>query len=166
MTDTGRKNQDFKEKISTGEPMRLNKFLSDAGVCSRRQADRYVEQGRILIDGEPAQLGQKVPAGQEVRVDGKCISISRKQIVLAVNKPKGIVCTTEKRERDNIVDFLKYPERVYPVGRLDKDSEGLILMTNDGELMNEILKARNYHEKEYEVTINRPVTNAFFKADE
>jgi len=163
MTDTGRKNQDFKEKISTGEPMRLNKFLSDAGVCSRRQADRYVEQGRILIDGEPAQLGQKVHAGQEVRVDGKCISISRKQIVLAVNKPKGIVCTTEKRERDNIVDFLKYPERVYPVGRLDKDSEGLILMTNDGELMNEILKARNYHEKEYEVTINRPVTNAFLK---
>ena len=147
MTDTGRKNQDFKEKISTGEPMRLNKFLSDAGVCSRRQADRYVEQGRILIDGEPAQLGQKVHAGQEVRVDGKCISISRKQIVLAVNKPKGIVCTTEKRERDNIVDFLKYPERVYPVGRL----------------MNEILKARNYHEKEYEVTINRPVTNAFLK---
>ena len=113
MTDTGRKNQNFKEKISTGEPMRLNKFLSDAGVCSRRQADRYVEQGRILIDGEPAQLGQKVHAGQEVRVDGKCISISRKQIVLAVNKPKGIVCTTEKRERDNIVDFLKYPERVY-----------------------------------------------------
>ena len=163
MTDTGRKNQDFKEKISTGEPMRLNKFLSDAGVCSRRQADRYVEQGRILIDGEPAQLGQKVHAGQEVRVDGKCISISRKQIVLAVNKPKGIVCTTEKRERDNIVDFLKYPERVYPVGRLDKDSEGLILMTNDGELMNEILKARNYHEKEYCVTVNKPVTEAFIQ---
>ena len=135
---------DFKEKISNGEPMRLNKFLSDAGVCSRRQADRYVEQGRILVDGEPAQMGQKV-------------------IVLAVNKPKGIVCTTEKREKDNIVDFIGYPERIYPVGRLDKDSEGLILMTNDGELMNEILKARNYHEKEYEVTINRPVTNVFLK---
>ena len=163
MTDTGRKNQDFKEKISTGEPMRLNKFLSDAGVCSRRQADRYVEQGRITIDGEPAQMGQKVLASQDIRVDGKRVTVSRKQIVLAVNKPKGIVCTTEKRERDNIVDFLKYPERVYPVGRLDKDSEGLILMTNDGELMNEILKARNYHEKEYEVTINRPVTNAFLK---
>ena len=148
MTDTGRKNQDFKEKISTGEPMRLNKFLSDAGVCSRRQADRYVEQGRITIDGEPAQMGQKVLASQDIRVDGKRVTVSRKQIVLAVNKPKGIVCTTEKRERDNIVDFLKYPERVYPVGRLDKDSEGLILMTN---------------EKEYEVTINRPVTNAFLK---
>lgn len=106
-------------------------------------------------------MGQKVLASQDIRVDGKRVTVSRKQIVLAVNKPKGIVCTTEKRERDNIVDFLKYPERVYPVGRLDKDSEGLILMTNDGELMNEILKARNYHEKEYEVTINRPVTNAF-----
>ena len=126
MTDTGRKNQDFKEKISTGEPMRLNKFLSDAGVCSRRQADRYVEQGRITIDGESAQMGQKVLASQDIRVDGKRVTVSRKQIVLAVNKPKGIVCTTEKRERDNIVDFLKYPERVYPVGRLDKDSEGLI----------------------------------------
>lgn len=153
----------FKEKTSTGEPMRLNKFLSDAGVCSRRQADRYVEQGRILIDGEPAQMGQKVRTGQDIRVDGKRVSVSRKQIVLAVNKPKGIVCTTEKREKDNIVDFISYPERIYPVGRLDKDSEGLILMTNDGELMNEILKARNYHEKEYEVTINRPVTNAFLK---
>ena len=156
---------DFKEKISNGEPMRLNKFLSDAGVCSRRQADRYVEQGRILVDGEPAQMGQKVHAGQDMykRQDGKRVSVSRKQIVLAVNKPKGIVCTTEKREKDNIVDFIGYPERIYPVGRLDKDSEGLILMTNDGELMNEILKARNYHEKEYEVTINRPVTNVFLK---
>ena len=153
----------FKEKTSNGEPMRLNKFLSDAGVCSRRQADRYVEQGRILIDGEPAQMGQKVHAGQDIRVDGKRVSVSHKQIVLAVNKPKGIVCTTEKREKDNIVDFIDYPERIYPVGRLDKDSEGLILMTNDGELMNEILKARNYHEKEYEVTINRPVTNAFLR---
>ena len=119
---------DFKEKISNGEPMRLNKFLSDAGVCSRRQADRYVEQGRILVDGEPAQMGQKVHVGQDIRVDGKRVSVSRKQIVLAVNKPKGIVCTTEKREKDNIVDFIGYPERIYPVGRLDKDSEGLILM--------------------------------------
>ena len=110
---------DFKEKISNGEPMRLNKFLSDAGVCSRRQADRYVEQGRILVDGEPAQMGQKVHAGQDIRVDGKRVSVSRKQIVLAVNKPKGIVCTTEKREKDNIVDFIGYPERIYPVGRLD-----------------------------------------------
>ena len=126
---------DFKEKISNGEPMRLNKFLSDAGVCSRRQADRYVEQGRILVDGEPAQMGQKVHAGQDIRVDGKRVSVSRKQIVLAVNKPKGIVCTTEKREKDNIVDFIGYPERIYPVGRLDKDSEGLILMTNDLSLI-------------------------------
>lgn len=161
--DPEKNTTNFKEKTSNAEPMRLNKFLSDAGVCSRRQADRYVEQGRILIDGEPAQMGQKVLASQDIRVDGKRVSVSRKQIVLAVNKPKGIVCTTEKREKDNIVDFIGYPERIYPVGRLDKDSEGLILMTNDGELMNEILKARNYHEKEYEVTINRPVTNAFLK---
>lgn len=161
--DPEKNTANFKEKTSNAEPMRLNKFLSDAGVCSRRQADRYVEQGRILIDGEPAQMGQKVLASQDIRVDGKRVSVSRKQIVLAVNKPKGIVCTTEKREKDNIVDFISYPERIYPVGRLDKDSEGLILMTNDGELMNEILKARNYHEKEYEVTINRPVTNAFLK---
>ena len=157
MTDTGRKNQDFKEKISTGEPMRLNKFLSDAGVCSRRQADRYVEQGRITIDGEPAQMGQKVLASQDIRVDGKRVTVSRKQIVLAVNKPKGIVCTTEKRERDNIVDFLKYPERVYPVGRLDKDSTGLLILTNDGDLINELTHPSVKVPKIYIVTVNSAV---------
>ena len=144
-------------------PMRLNKYLSDAGVCSRRQADRYVEEGRIWIDGAPAVMGQKVMPGQKVFLDGKEVTFCRKRVILAVNKPKGIVCTSEKREKNNIVDFIGYPERIYPVGRLDKDSEGLILMTNDGELMDEILRARNYHEKEYEVRVNKPVTMDFVK---
>ena len=134
-----------KKEETAAVPQRLNKYLSDAGVCSRRQADRYVEEGRILVDGEKAQLGQKVMPGQKILLDGNPITISRKRILLAVNKPKGIVCTTQKKEKDNIVDFINYPERIYPVGRLDKDSQGLILMTNDGELMNEILKARNGH---------------------
>lgn len=153
----------MEKKTDTAQGVRLNKFLSDAGVCSRRQADRYVEEERITVDGEPAQMGQKVTKAQDIRLDGEKISVYEKKVVLAVNKPKGIVCTTTKKEKDNIVDFIGYPERVYPAGRLDKDSEGLILMTNDGELMNEILKARNYHEKEYEVRVNRPVTNEFLK---
>ncbi len=157
----------MKKQTEEQKGIRLNKFFSEAGICSRRQADRYVEQNRILIDGIPAQQGQKIFKGQEIRLDGKKISIAsieeKQKIVLAVNKPKGIVCTAEKREKNNIVDFIGYPERIYPAGRLDKDSEGLILMTNDGDLMNEILKARNYHEKEYEVRVNRPVTNLFLK---
>lgn len=156
------------------EPVRLNKYLSDAGVCSRRQADRYVEAGRITVDGVLAVMGQKVlphqkicvdgrevHAGQKMDLEGKEIQLKSRRIVLAVNKPQGIVCTTEKREKDNIVDFIGYPERIYPMGRLDKDSEGLILMTNDGELMDQILRARNYHEKEYIVRVNRPVTMDF-----
>lgn len=147
--------------------IRLNKYLSDAGVCSRRQADRYVEEGRITIDGRPAQMGERVLPEQTVCLDGKKIDgtggVSSKRIVLAVNKPRGIVCTTSKKEKDNIVDFIHYPVRIYPVGRLDKDSEGLILMTNDGELMDEILRARNGHEKEYEVQVNRPVSDRFLK---
>ena len=147
--------------------VRLNKYLSEAGVCSRREADRYVEAGRITVDGQPASVGQKIMPGQRVCLDGKTVKEAGKaedrRILIAVNKPKGIVCTTSKKEKDNIIDFLDYPERIYPVGRLDKDSEGLLLLTNDGELMNEILKARNYHEKEYEVKVNRPVTNTFLK---
>ena len=148
------------------EPVRLNKYLSDAGICSRRQADRYVEEGRITIDGRPAQMGEKVLPTQTVCVDGTPVggaASGRQKIVLAVNKPKGIVCTTSRVEKDNIVDYVGYPERIYPVGRLDKESEGLILMTNDGELMDEILRARNHHEKEYEVRVNRPVTDRFLK---
>lgn len=145
------------------EPVRLNKYLSEVGVCSRRQADRYVEEGRIMVDGAPAQMGQKVLPSQHICIDGKEITVNRKRVILAVNKPRGIVCTTEKREKDNIVDFIGYPERIYPMGRLDKDSEGLILMTNDGELMDQILRARNHHEKEYLVRVNKPVTMDFLR---
>lgn len=159
--------EEIKKKSDKEQPIRLNKYLSDAGVCSRRQADRYVQEGRVTIDGQAAQLGQKITPCQKICVDGKEvgreITVSKKRILLAVNKPRGIVCTTQKKEKDNIVDFLAYPERIYPVGRLDKDSEGLILMTNDGELMDEILRARNFHEKEYEVRVNRPVSEKFLK---
>lgn len=162
-----RENKNENNKPETVVPVRLNKYLSDAGICSRRQADRLVEEGRITVDGQPAELGQKVLPDQKVCLDGHLVGkeggVSHRRIVLAVNKPKGIVCTTSKKEKDNIVDFIGYPERVYPVGRLDKDSEGLILMTNDGELMDEILRARNGHEKEYEVQVNRPVSARFLK---
>ncbi|MEE1227971.1 MAG: pseudouridine synthase [Lachnospiraceae bacterium] len=143
------------------EAMRLNKFLSVSGLCSRRQADRLIEEGRVTIDGRIAEMGEKVLPSMEVAVDGKLISQKPKKVILAVNKPRGIVCTTSKKEKDNIVDYLNYPERIYPAGRLDKDSEGLILMTNDGELMNEILRARNYHEKEYVVEVNKPIRKDF-----
>lgn len=143
--------------------IRINKYLSEAGVCSRREADRMIEQGRITVDGKPVVAGQKVEEGQAIFVDGNPVNPTKERIVLAFNKPLGIVCTTSKKEKDNIIDYLDYPERIYPVGRLDKNSEGLILLTNDGELMDEILRARNYHEKEYEVTVNRPVTNVFLK---
>ena len=148
---------------SKDQEIRLNKYLSEAGVCSRRQADRYIEEGRVTVDGMTADMGQKVTADQEILVDGRPVRIRKKRVVLAVNKPRGIVCTTTKKEKDNIVDFVGYPERIYPMGRLDKDSEGLILMTNDGDLMNEVLRARNYHEKEYQVRVDRPVTPAFLK---
>lgn len=155
------------QTAESAAPVRLNKYLSDAGVCSRRQADRYAQEGRITIDGQVAELGQKVLPGQKVCVDGRPVGaeggVSHRRIVLAVNKPRGIVCTTSRQEKDNIVDFIGYPERIYPMGRLDKDSEGLILMTNDGELMDEILRARNGHEKEYEVQVNRPVSERFLK---
>lgn len=146
------------------EPVRLNKYLSDIGVCSRRQADRYIEEGKIVVDGKKAQMGQKVMPDQDILLMGKKVKRSTdKKIVLAFHKPKGIVCTTQKKEKDNIIDYIGYPERIYPVGRLDKDSEGLIFLTNDGELMNEILCARNYHEKEYEVMVNKEITDRFLK---
>lgn len=150
-----------KESVTNG--IRLNKYISDAGVCSRRACDRRVEEGRITIDGIPAELGQRVMPGQLVCVDGQPVKEKDRRVVLAVNKPRGIVCTAEKREKNNIIDFLNYPIRIYPVGRLDKDSEGLILMTNDGALMNEILKAENNHEKEYKVRVDHPVTDAFLE---
>ncbi len=145
------------------ESIRINKFLSEAGICSRRGADHMVEDGRVTINGVVAQLGDRIQPGQKVCVDGKTVSREDERILLAYHKPKGIVCTSAKKEKNNIIDYLNYPKRIYPIGRLDKDSEGLLLLTNDGELANEIMKARNYHEKEYEVTVSRPVTETFLR---
>lgn len=145
------------------EGIRINKFLSEAGVCSRREADRQVENGNITIDGKIAVMGDRIFDGQKVCFMGKEVTLEEEKILLAVHKPAGIVCTAEKREKNNIVDFIHYPKRIYPVGRLDKDSTGLILMTNQGELVNKIMRAGNMHEKEYIVTVNKPVTDAFLR---
>ena len=141
---------------------RLNKFISETGFCSRREADKYIEQGRVTINGVVPELGTKVSFHDEVRIDGKLIRENReKPIYLAFNKPVGIECTTNLDVRDNIVDYINYPTRIFPIGRLDKASEGLIFMTNDGDIVNKILRARNNHEKEYTVTVNRPITDRF-----
>lgn len=143
------------------ETVRINKYLSDAGVCSRREADRLLEAGRLSVDGKQAQMGQKVTKGQIVCIDNKPVKEKDEAVLLAFYKPKGIVCTTSRKEKDNIVDYIKYPTRIYPVGRLDKDSEGLIFLTNQGELVDKILRGSNYHEKEYIVEVNRKLTKAF-----
>ncbi len=145
------------------EQVRLNKFLSDAGVCSRREADRLVEEGLITVNGEVACLGMKIDPDAQIKVRGKDIRQEKEKVLLVFHKPAGIVCTAEKREKNNIIDFLHYPKRIYPIGRLDKDSTGLLLLTNDGELVNKIMRAGNYHEKEYVVTLNKPVTEEFCK---
>lgn len=151
-----------KEKI---EPVRINKYLSEAGMCSRRAADQLIEDGKVLIDGVPAVKGSKVLPGQKVTLQGqeKEIEKEEKLVLIAFNKPRGIVCTAERREPDNIIDFLKFDSRIFPIGRLDKDSEGLILLTNDGEIMNKILRAGNQHEREYLVQVNKPVTKEFLQ---
>ena len=137
------------------EAIRLNKYLSDAGVCSRREADRLIEAGKVLVDGQTASMGMKVAPGQTVVCDGKTVGGKDKPVFLAVNKPRGIVCTTsDKDQAENIVEFLNYPQRIYPVGRLDKDSEGLLLMTNQGDIVNKILRGGNNHEKEYAVAFH------------
>lgn len=152
----------FQER-SKREALRLNKFLSEAGVCSRREADRLIEAGRVTVDGKKAGTGMKIAPGQEVRVDQKLVKPEEEMIVLAVNKPRGIVCTEEKREPDNIIRFLNYPTRITYAGRLDKDSEGLLLMTNNGDIINKMMRAGNYHEKEYLVTVDKPVTEEFLQ---
>jgi len=145
------------------ELIRLNKYLSDAGVCSRREADRLIEQGKITVDEQPATLGMKIVPSQKILLDGKSFSPDEEKVLLLVNKPQGIECTTQKRVKNNIVEFVSYPVRVYPVGRLDKDSEGLLLMTNEGSLVNKMMRAGNYHEKEYIVSVDRPVTGDFIR---
>nr|WP_299173705.1 23S rRNA pseudouridine(2604) synthase RluF [uncultured Allomuricauda sp.] len=144
---------------------RINKYLSEVGYCSRRAADKLIDQGRVTINGKVPEMGTKVTPNDEVRVDGELISEPKtKPVYLAFNKPVGIVCTTDtKVEKDNIIDFINYPKRIFPIGRLDKPSEGLIFMTNDGDIVNKILRARNHHEKEYIVTVNKPITPDFLK---
>ncbi|NEV93800.1 pseudouridine synthase [Psychroflexus sp. YR1-1] len=145
------------------DAIRINKYLSQAGFCSRREADKLLEQGRVTINGEFIEMGTKVNPGDQVSVDGKLVEKeTEEKVYLAVNKPKGVVCTTNSKvEKNNIVDFVDYPTRVFPIGRLDKMSEGLILMTNDGEIVNHILRARNYHDKEYLVTVDKTITDEF-----
>ena len=144
---------------------RINKFLSEAGYCSRRAADKLIEEGRVIINGAIPEIGTKIVEGDEVRVDGKLISKAKeKPLYLAFHKPVGIVCTTDTRvEKNNIIDYIGYPKRIFPIGRLDKPSEGLIFLTNDGDIVNKILRARNNHEKEYIVTVNRPITRKFIQ---
>ena len=152
--------------MSTTELTRINKYLSEIGFCSRREADKLIEQGRITINGEVLEMGTKISEEDEVRVNGKLVSKPKKKkmVYLAFNKPAGIVCTTDtKREKNNIIDYINYPTRIFPIGRLDKPSEGLIFLTNDGDIVNKILRARNKHEKEYEVTVHKPVTKEFIQ---
>jgi 23S rRNA pseudouridine2604 synthase len=146
------------------EPKRLNKYLSEAGFCSRREADKLIEQGRVTINGKVPPVGEKVNAGDVVKVDGKNV-VAEKVVkkYLAFNKPVGIECTTNQTVKNNIVDFIGFPERIFPIGRLDKNSEGLILLTNDGDIVNKILRAGNYHEKEYLVAVNKPITEEFIR---
>jgi 23S rRNA pseudouridine2604 synthase len=143
--------------------MRLNKFIAETGVCSRREADKWIEAGRVTCNGQIATLGTQVSEGDEVRLDGTRLGAKKKQIYIALNKPVGIVCTTEPDIRDNIIEFIGHRERIFPVGRLDKDSEGLILLTNDGDIVNEILRSENNHEKEYLVTVDRAITDLALK---
>lgn len=149
--------------LNRQEPVRLNKYLSEAGVCSRREADRLIESGKVTVDGQRAQTGMKIRPGQEVRVGRKVVSRQDEMVVLAVNKPRGIVCTEEKRERNSIVRFLDYPIRVTYIGRLDKDSRGLLLMTNNGDIINRMMRAANHHEKEYKVTVDHEITDEFLE---
>ncbi len=143
--------------------MRLNKYISETGICSRREADALITAGRVSINGTTAELGSNVAEGDVVMLDGKRIGVRPDLVYIALNKPVGITSTTERHIQDNIIDFVKHPKRIFPIGRLDKDSEGLILLTNDGDIVNKILRAENNHEKEYVVTVNKPITQEFLK---
>lgn len=146
-----------------GQGVRINKYLSEAGVCSRREADRQIAEGNVTVDGRPAEMGTKVFPGQQVFFCGRLVQKEEEMILLVFHKPAGIVCTAEKREKKNVIDYVNYPKRIYPVGRLDKDSEGLLLLTNNGDIVNKMMRAGNMHEKEYIVTVNKPITEAFLR---
>jgi 23S rRNA pseudouridine2604 synthase len=141
--------------------MRLNKFISETGVCSRRQADSWIEAGRVSVNGTVAVLGTQVADGDTVCVDGKPVGAAKAHVYLALNKPVGITCTTERHIAGNIIDFIRHRERIFPIGRLDKESEGLILLTNHGDIVNEVLRVEHGHEKEYRVTVDKPIDAAF-----
>lgn len=143
--------------------MRINKFISETGICSRREADKWIEAGRVTINGRIAELGSQAEVGDDVRVDGNQLGVKKPHIYIVLNKPVGITCTTERHIHGNIIDYVNHTERIFPVGRLDKDSEGLILLTNNGDIVNQILRAENSHEKEYIVTVDRQVTPQFLE---
>lgn len=143
------------------DSIRLNKAISDSGYCSRRQADSMIEQGIVAVNGTVSGLGDRVMPGDEITINGKPLKASEKEIFIAFNKPVGITCTTDRHIEGNIIDFINHPERIFPIGRLDKPSEGLIFLTNDGDIVNKILRAGNQHEKEYIVTVDRPITEDF-----
>lgn len=143
--------------------MRINKYLSEAGIVSRRGADKWIEDGRVTINGQPAELGSKVEQGDEVRVDGKPVKTEEQLVYIVLNKPVGITSTTERHIEGNVVDFVNHPLRIFHIGRLDKDSDGLLLLTNDGDIVNEILREEHGHEKEYIVTVDRPITKEFIQ---
>ena len=160
------KNREENYKIvhhDRGELIRLNKYISETGICSRREADKLIESGRVTINGIVAEMGTKVKENTDVKVDGKSIKKVEELVYIALNKPVGITCTTERSVKGNIVDFVRHKKRIFPIGRLDKDSQGLILLTNDGDIVNKILRAGNNHEKEYIVTVNKPITDEFIK---
>lgn len=142
---------------------RLNKYISDTGFCSRREADSFIANGDVTVNGKPAQMGVKVSAADTVLVKGQPLRSKPKRVYLAYHKPVGITCTTERHIQGNIIDAVKYPERIFPIGRLDKPSEGLIFLTNDGDIVNKVLRAGNAHEKEYVVTVNKPITEHFVR---
>ena len=143
--------------------VRLNKWIADSGFCSRREADRLIEEGRVQIDGRRGVLGDRVEPGMDVRVNGRSVRPQQDKVYIALNKPVGVVCTADPREPMNVVDYVGHPERIFPVGRLDKDSSGLLLMTNDGEIVNRLLRAAGGHEKEYVVTVDKPLTDEFLQ---
>ncbi len=152
------------KEISDKPITRLNKFISEKGICSRREADKLIEAGRVKINDRVAITGTQVSPGDSVLLDGKPLNFSEDLIYIALNKPRGITCTTEKHVKGNIVDFINHQKRIFPIGRLDKDSEGLIFLTNDGDIVNKILRAGNNHEKEYIVTVDKPITSKFLKS--
>lgn len=153
----------MKTNNETLENIRINKFISEKGLCSRREADKLIERGRVTVNGIVPITGTKITFVDEVRLDGKLLIAQVELVYIVLNKPRGITCTTERNVSGNIIDFINHPKRIFPIGRLDKDSEGLILLTNDGDIVNKILRAGNNHEKEYIVTVNKPITLEFLK---